>query len=188
MSSLLCWVGPHFPFKTYFSLILFILLIPKEGRKTKKMLTWETSINCLLNVPWLGIKPATQVSALTRNQTCNLLVCKTTPNQLSHTNQGSRPISQNITSPKEASQRWEQGTFLLFARLFKFFKDFIYLFFRERKTEGEREGEIHQWVVASHAPPTGDLAHNTGMCPDWESNQRPFGQHWCEPHQPGHVP
>ena len=24
-------------------------------------------------------------------------------------------------------------------------------------------------------PPTGDLAHNTGMCPDWESNQQPFG-------------
>ena len=27
----------------------------------------------------------------------------------------------------------------------------------------------------SRAPPTGDLAHNPGMCPDWESNQRPFG-------------
>ena len=24
-------------------------------------------------------------------------------------------------------------------------------------------------------PPTGDLAHNPGMCPDWESNHRPFG-------------
>ena len=23
--------------------------------------------------------------------------------------------------------------------------------------------------------PTGDLAHNPGMCPDWESNLRPFG-------------
>ena len=27
----------------------------------------------------------------------------------------------------------------------------------------------------SHGPPTGDLACNPGMCPDWESNRRPFG-------------
>ena len=37
-------------------------------------------------------------------------------------------------------------------------------------------------------PPTGDLAHNPAMCPNWESNQRPFGS-WAgaqstEPHQP----
>ena len=30
-------------------------------------------------------------------------------------------------------------------------------------------------VVASCAPPTGDLAHNPGMCPDWELNLQPFG-------------
>ena len=24
-------------------------------------------------------------------------------------------------------------------------------------------------------PPTGDLARNPDMCPDWESNQQPFG-------------
>ena len=51
-----------------------------------------------------------------------------------------------------------------------FFKYFIYLF-----SEREREGEKHQCVVASHAPPTGDLACNPGMCPEWEANQRPFG-------------
>ena len=39
----------------------------------------------------------------------------------------------------------------------------------------EKEGEKHQWVVASHAPPTRDLANNPGMCPDWELNLRPFG-------------
>ena len=37
----------------------------------------------------------------------------------------------------------------------------------------------------------GDLAHNPGMCPDWESNQQPFGLQACtqstEPHQPGPV-
>ena len=41
--------------------------------------------------------------------------------------------------------------------------------------EGEREGEEHHCVVASCAPPTGDLACNPGMCPDWKSNQQPFG-------------
>ena len=29
---------------------------------------------------------------------------------------------------------------------------------------GEREGEKHQCVVASHTPPTGDVAHNPHMC------------------------
>ena len=47
--------------------------------------------------------------------------------------------------------------------------------------------EKHQ-LVASHMPPTGDLAHNPGMCPDWESNQQPFGlqagTQYTEPHQP----
>ena len=55
--------------------------------------------------------------------------------------------------------------------------------------KGRREGEKHQCVVASHTPPTGDLAHNPGMCPDWESNQQPFGlqsgTQSTEPHQPG---
>ena len=48
--------------------------------------------------------------------------------------------------------------------LFYFFKDFIYLFL-ERGREGEREGEKHQCVVASHVPPTEVMAHNPGMCP-----------------------
>ena len=46
-----------------------------------------------------------------------------------------------------------------------------------REKERERNismQEIHL-LVASHAPPNGDLACNPGMCPDWESNQRPFG-------------
>ena len=58
---------------------------------------------------------------------------------------------------------------------FTFFeKDFIYLFL-EREREGEREGEKHEWVIAFHTPPTGDLAHNPGMCPDRELNQWPSG-------------
>ena len=61
--------------------------------------------------------------------------------------------------------------------------------FRERGREGERERGKHQYVVASSAPRIGDLAHNPGMCPDWESNQRPFGLQAsiqsAEPHQGG---
>ena len=43
--------------------------------------------------------------------------------------------------------------------------------FKERGWGGEREGEKHQHVVVSCAPPTGDLACNPGKCPDWELNQ-----------------
>ena len=39
----------------------------------------------------------------------------------------------------------------------------------------KREGEKHQCVGASQVPPTGNLARNPDMCPDWESNQQPFG-------------
>ena len=69
-----------------------------------------------------------------------------------------------------------------------FFK-ILFIYFLERGRVGEREGKKYQCVVASHAPPTGDLARNPGMCPDWELNQRPFGLQACiqstEPHQPG---
>ena len=56
-----------------------------------------------------------------------------------------------------------------------FFKDFIHFIFRQRGSEGGREGEKHQCVAASHAPPTGDLACNPGMCLNLESNLGPFG-------------
>ena len=57
---------------------------------------------------------------------------------------------------------------LIFA-FYIFFKFYLFVF-RERGREGEREGEKHQYVVASHMPPTGNPAGNPGMCPDWESN------------------
>ena len=60
----------------------------------------------------------------------------------------------------------------------KFFKDFIYLFLEREEWKG-KEGEKHQCTVASHAPPTGDLAQNPGMCSDWELNQWPFGSQAC---------
>ena len=52
-----------------------------------------------------------------------------------------------------------------------FFFKTLFILFLERG----REGEKHECVVAPGAPPTGDLAYNPGMCPDWESNQQPFG-------------
>ena len=71
----------------------------------------------------------------------------------------------------------KQGDYCFFLRLYLFI-------FRERG----REGDKHQCVVASLVPPTRDMAHNPGMCPDWESNQRPFGSQAgtqsTEPHQP----
>ena len=46
-------------------------------------------------------------------------------------------------------------------------------------------------MVASCAPLTGDLACNSGMCPDWGSNQRPLGlqagPQSTEPQQPGPI-
>ena len=47
---------------------------------------------------------------------------------------------------------------------------FIYLYFLERGKGKEEEREKNISVFASHAPPTRDLAHNPGMCPDWELN------------------
>ena len=56
-----------------------------------------------------------------------------------------------------------------------FFFSFIYLFiFRQRRREGERKGEKHQCVFASCTFPTGDLARNPGVCPDWESTSDPL--------------
>ena len=47
---------------------------------------------------------------------------------------------------------------------------FIY-FWRERKRGRKREKHL---LVASHVSPTGDPAHNPGMCPDWELNWQIF--------------
>ena len=75
------------------------------------------------------------------------------------------------------------------SRSYCYLKRFYLFIFRERGREGERAGEKLQCEVASHMPPTGDLAHNPGMCPDWESNLQPCGSQSstqsAEPHQPG---
>ena len=50
---------------------------------------------------------------------------------------------------------------------------FYFLFFGERRREGERKGVKHWYVKKTSigTPPTGELAHNPGMCPNQESNQ-----------------
>ena len=79
--------------------------------------------------------------------------------------------------------------FLLTINVEEHFLRFYLFIFIEKGREGERAGEKHQCVVASCAPPTADLAHNSVMCSDWESNWRPFGSQASaqspEPHQPG---
>ena len=73
--------------------------------------------------------------------------------------------------------------------LTNFLKRFYLFIFRERGRKGEREWEKHQCVVASHTPPTGDVACNPCTCPDWEWNWWPFplqsDTQSTEPHQPG---
>ena len=77
--------------------------------------------------------------------------------------------------------------FLVFLKIvFYFLKIFIYLFILRRR-EGKREGEKHQCVVASCAPPTRNPAHNPGMCPRlgiklealWFPGQHSI--HWATP-------
>ena len=68
-------------------------------------------------------------------------------------------------------------------------KDFILFIFRQRVREGEREGEKHQCVVASHVAPTGDLARNPGMPLGMKPVTFWFAAHAqsTELHQPGLI-
>ena len=46
-------------------------------------------------------------------------------------------------------------------------KKILFIYFS--RGEGRERGRETSGVVASHAPPTGDLARNPGVCPDWKS-------------------
>ena len=48
---------------------------------------------------------------------------------------------------------------------FFFFFKILFIYFQRRGKKGKIP------VVASHVAPAGDLAHNPGMCPDWESKR-----------------
>ena len=64
---------------------------------------------------------------------------------------------------------------------------YLFIFGRGEGREKERERNISVWLPLMH-PPLGS-GHNLGMCPDWESNQPPFGSQagtqCTEPQQPG---
>ena len=61
---------------------------------------------------------------------------------------------------------------LLGPSLSLFLKRFYLFIFREGKGGRKRRKETSMCGCLSSAPPphSGDLAHNPGMCPDWESN------------------
>ena len=65
----------------------------------------------------------------------------------------------------------------------------MYVCMYVEKREGKERGREMLSVVVPCVPPTGNLACNSGICPDWESNQQPFGlqagAQSSEPHQPG---
>ena len=75
---------------------------------------------------------------------------------------------------------------------FLFKKKILFIYFLERGRVGEREGEKHQYVVASLSPPTGDLTHKPRCMPWlvikpvtlWFTDQHPI----TEPHQPEQNP
>ena len=81
-----CDMGILFYFLKYF-IYLFLEREGREKERERKINVRETSISCLSYVLQLGTKPTTQACALTRNRTCDLLFCRTKPNQLSHMGQ-----------------------------------------------------------------------------------------------------
>ena len=70
------------------------------------------------------------------------------------------------------------------------FKKILFIYFLERGEgkEKDRKRNINVWSPLT-SPPMRNLAHNPGMCPDWESNLQTFGLQACaqssEPHNAG---
>ena len=77
---------------------------------------------------------------------------------------GIKLVTFSLQKDAQPIEPHQSGCFFFFSFILR-----LYLFiFRERGREAEREGEKHLCVVASHEPPTGDLACNLGICPDSE--------------------
>ena len=75
-------------------------------------------------------------------------------------------LKRNILDQKGMAEIFKVMKSYFTQQGYNFLKRFLKFIFIERG----RKGENHQCVVASHVLPTGDLAHNPDMCPDWESN------------------
>ena len=67
------------------------------------------------------------------------------------------------TAPEEGNLLGLEPNFLTLKFTIFSFK-FIYFIFREKGREKKRERNISVWLPLM-CPPTGDLAHNPGMCP-----------------------
>ena len=77
--------SPAAPTATWTSILKIVFICcQREGKGGRRR---ETSPSCLSFALRLGIKPATQACALTRNQTGDLSLCRLTPNPLSHPGQ-----------------------------------------------------------------------------------------------------
>ena len=117
--------------------------------------------------PLLGTWPASQARALTGNRTSNPLLYGT------------------MLQPPDP--HWPGHTACPFLK-----KYFYFFIFRERGREGERERNINVWLPLIYFL-IGNLTWpgNSGMCPDWELNQTPFGlqagTQSTEPYQPGQL-
>ena len=52
----------------------YVYWFERQRKRERQILMWEPWVSCLPYTPPPGIEPTTYVYALTRNQTCNLLV------------------------------------------------------------------------------------------------------------------
>ena len=59
---------------------------------------------------------------------------------------------------------------MYFLKVESFLKRFYLFLERGEGREKERERNINVWLPLM-CPPTGDLARDPGICPDWESNR-----------------
>ena len=163
-------------------LILHLLNVSVLPRR--KMKTVSTSHNNILRTKIRGVK----FWSLLRRKYVNGKFLKTVLLRRGVHGHFLRPCSCNLHLYRLALKAIRKRKPTTYNSI-SFFKKTYWFIFREKEREGEREGETQECVVASHAPPTGDLACNPGLCPDWESNQQPFGLQVCaqstELHQPG---
>ena len=71
----------------FFFKILRIFIFRERGREGEREVKKHQSVASRPLPDW-GTKPTTQACALTRNPIVDLLLCRMTPNRLSHTGQG----------------------------------------------------------------------------------------------------
>ena len=100
----------------------------------------------------------------------------------------SREIGRIRSNTELVFKKFLESLFIYFN--LRFFLKILFIYFLERGEgkEKERKRNINVWLLLVH-PLQGNLACSPGMCPDWESNQRPLGlqagAQSTKPYQPG---